>query len=89
MATVRFAKAFRRHVECPEEIVTGATLREVLHGYFGRHPSTQSYVLDELGAVRKHIAVFVNANQIIDRRHLTDPVSDDDTVDVFQALSGG
>ena len=50
MATVVFAKAFRRHVECPDELVTGSSLREVMEGYFAMHPGTRSYVLDELGA---------------------------------------
>lgn len=89
MAKVVFAKAFRRHVECPDEVVDGSSLRVVLHGYFARHPATQAYVLDELGAVRKHITVFVNSNQISDRRGLADALAPHDTVHVFQALSGG
>jgi len=89
MATVVFAKAFRRHVECPDELVTGSSLREVMEGYFVMHPGTRSYVLDELGAVRKHVTVFLNSNQISDRRHLTDALGPNDTVHVFQALSGG
>ena len=30
MSTVMFAKAVRRHVDCPDEQVPGATLREAL-----------------------------------------------------------
>ena len=84
-----FAKAFRRHVECPDDAVPGATLRAVLDAYFDRHPVVRGYVLDDVGAVRKHIALFVDGDLITDRTELSDPVGEHDTVHVFQALSGG
>ena len=84
-----FAKAFRRHVECPDDAVPGATLRAVLDAYFDRHPVVRGYVLDDVGAVRKHIALFVDGDLITDRTELSDPVGEHDTVHVFQALSRG
>jgi sulfur carrier protein ThiS len=89
MATVSFAKAVQRHADCPPERIEGESLREVLDGYFAVHPAVRSYVVDERGAVRKHIAVFVNDTLVTDRDGLTDAVADDDRVAVFQALSGG
>ena len=89
MVEVRFAKAFKRHVDCPDSDATGATVAEVLGAYFDRQPAARSYVLDESGAVRKHVAVFHNSDQLVDRVRLTDPVDDGDRIDVFQALSGG
>lgn len=89
MVEVVFAKAFRRHVECPPELVPGVTLRESLDAYFVLHPVARGYVLDEAGAVRKHVAVFLNDDLIGDRVGLTDHVGDGDRVHVFQALSGG
>jgi sulfur-carrier protein len=89
MANVVFAKAFRRHVECPDATVVGATVREVLDVYFDEHPTVRGYVLDDGGAVRKHVAVFVNDDLITDRTELADPVGDGDRIHVFQALSGG
>ena len=89
MTKVMFAKAVRRHVECPDEQVPGETLRDVLNGYFDRHPAVRSYIVDEHGAVRKHIAVFVNAQLVNDRTHLDLAMGDADEVHVFQALSGG
>lgn len=47
MAEVVFAKAFRRHVECPDGEVAGSTVGEVLAGYFERHPAVRSYVLGD------------------------------------------
>ena len=89
MARVVFAKAFRRHVDCPDATVDGATVREVLDSYFHARPTVRGYVVDDAGAVRKHVAVFVNDDLITDRATLADAVGNDDRIHVFQALSGG
>lgn len=89
MARVVFAKAFRRHVECPDGTASGATVREVLDAYIGEHPAVRNYVLDDVAAVRKHVAVFLNDDLITDRVSLADEVADTDTIHIFQALSGG
>ena len=47
------------------------------------------YVLDDQGALRRHVAIYVNGRAIGDRVRLTDPVAADDEIYVFQALSGG
>jgi sulfur-carrier protein len=46
-------------------------------------------VVDESFALRRHIAVFVNDRQVVDRRALSDSVGEGDEIYVFQALSGG
>jgi molybdopterin synthase sulfur carrier subunit len=89
VARVTFARAIQRHVECPSADIPGTTLRDVLTGYFSERPQARGYVLDDTGAVRRHIAVFLNDTLITDRVDLSDPVTDTDTVAVFQALSGG
>lgn len=89
MAHVTFAKAIQRHAPCPAADVPGGTIRDVLDGYFALHPHVRTYVLDERGAVRKHVAVFVNDTLVTDREQLSDPVAADARVAVFQALSGG
>jgi len=86
---VTFAKAFQRHVDCPTASVAGDTVGQVLVGYFERRPQVRGYVLDDVGAVRKHVAVFVNDDLITDRTTLEDAVADGDRIHVFQALSGG
>jgi molybdopterin converting factor small subunit len=89
MVEVVFAKAFRRHVDCPDGTVHGLTVGEVLHAYFTEHPPVRGYVLDDVGAVRNHVAIFRNDDLITDRTSLADPVADGDRIHVFQALSGG
>jgi hypothetical protein len=46
-------------------------------------------VLDDNGAVRKHMVIFVDGVQIADRAHLSDQVAPAGQVYVMQALSGG
>ena len=93
MIDVVFAKAFRRHVDCPDARVVPLgdppTARSALDVYFELYPAVRSYVLDDAGAVRKHVAVFVDGDLVTDRAGLTDPVTPTSTIHVFQALSGG
>ena len=69
--------------------IDGANVGEVLDGLFARHPNLRGYVLDEQGAVRHHVAVFVDGDAILDKRKLTQPLSEHAEVYVMQALSGG
>ncbi len=64
-------------------------MREILAGYFRENPRAEGYVLDEQGALRKHMMVFVDGRQIEDRTKLSDAVSENAEVAVMQALSGG
>jgi molybdopterin synthase sulfur carrier subunit len=89
VATVRFTESIQRHVQCPTREIVGSTLRDVLEGYFADNDRARGYVLDDQGALRKHMAIFIDGRQIRDRHGLTDRVEDDATVDLVQALSGG
>ena len=89
MPTVEFAPALTRHVACPPQHVAAPTLRAALDAAFEAAPDLRRYVLDEQGAVRKHVAVFVNAKMLTDRVRLDVPLGDADKVMVIQALTGG
>jgi sulfur-carrier protein len=89
MPTVEFAPALTRHVACPPQSVQAETLRAALDGAFLAAPALKSYVLDEQGAVRKHVAVFINARMIASRSQLDIPLGAQDKVMVIQALTGG
>jgi molybdopterin synthase sulfur carrier subunit len=86
---VTFAKAVRRHVDCPDHEVVGETLRDVLSAYFEVFPAVRSYVVDERGAIRRHVTVFINEDLVTDREGQSDIVAADDRISVYQALSGG
>jgi hypothetical protein len=89
VAEIVFAKAFHRHVDCPDASVAGGVVRAALDPYFEQFPSVRGYVLDAVGAFRTHVAVFVDNDLITDRTTLTDSVGEQSTIHVFQALSGG
>jgi sulfur-carrier protein len=86
---VRFTQNIQRHLACPPREVAGATVREALENYFAANERARGYVLDDQGRLRKHMAIFVDAAQLIDRDGLSDPVQADSVIDVVQALSGG
>jgi hypothetical protein len=89
MARVFFTNNLQRHIPCPPAKAAGATVREVLDTVFVANPRARLYVLDEQGALRHHMIVFVNGQQIQDRVTLGDPVPPGGEVYVMQALSGG
>jgi molybdopterin synthase sulfur carrier subunit len=89
VATVVFTANLKRHVECPTERVEGTTVRAVLDAVFANNARLRGYVLDDQGALRPHMSVFVDGQQIVDRDHLSDPVRPASEVYVMQALSGG
>ncbi len=89
MPTVEFAPALTRHVACPPQRVDADTLRAALEAALLAAPALKSYVLDEQGGVRKHVAVFINAQMIPSRTQLDIELRPQDKVMVIQALTGG
>ena len=89
MATVRFTPNLEKHVACPPTEVEGGPLVEVLNAVFRTNERARGYVLDEHGAVRHHVVIFVDGTMIRDRTGLTDVVPENGEVYVMQALSGG
>lgn len=89
MPTVTFAPALTRHVPCPQQDVDAPTLEAALAAAFRAAPALRGYVLDEQGAVRKHVAVFVNGEMIPSRSELGRPLAPGDRIMVIQALTGG
>ena len=45
--------------------------------------------MDELGALRKHLVIFVDGDRGMDRENLSDEVKPDGEIYIFQVLSGG
>ncbi len=65
--------------------VAGDTVHELLRELEREHPSLVGWILDERGAVRRHINVFVNG----ERGGEDTVVERADRVDVLPAISGG
>ena len=89
MPTVSFTSALQRFLPAPSTEVEGATVADALGAVFAARPALRGYVLDDQGALRRHVAIYVNGRPVRDRERLTDPVGRDDEIYVFQALTGG
>ena len=89
MPTVQFAPALTRHVPCPPQQVPAGTVASALTAAFEAAPALRGYVLDEQGAVRKHVAVFVNGEMVRRDVVLERDLAGADRVMVIQALTGG
>lgn len=89
MPRVNFTTNLQRHIACPPGDASGSTVREVLDAVFATNEVARGYVLDDQGALRKHMVVFVDGEQVRDRDGLSDPVKADGQIYVMQALSGG
>ena len=88
-ARVSFTPNLNRHLSCPDQVVSGATVRQTLQNVFAQNPRLEGYILDDQGHLRKHVAIFVDGQSITDRIGLSDAVATDSEVFVAQALSGG
>ncbi len=89
MPTVSFTSALQRFLPAPPTQVRADTVGNALAAVFAARPALRGYVLDDQGALRRHVAIYVNGTLLRDRVHLSDPIGPDDEVYVFQALSGG
>jgi molybdopterin converting factor small subunit len=67
------------------EVAGGETVAAVLEALFAACPGLRDRVLDELGALRRHVNVFVGA----ERARLEDRVPAGAEVAILPAVSGG
>ncbi len=89
MPTVSFTSALQRFLPVPSAEVPGATVGDALGAVFAGQPALRGYLLDDQGALRRHVAVYINGRPVSDRQHLSDPIGRHDEIYVFQALTGG
>lgn len=70
-------------------VVPAGSVAEILSAINEISPGFTDYVLDEQGALRRHVNLCINDTIVIDKKTLSDRVPDEGTVYIFQALSGG
>jgi molybdopterin converting factor small subunit len=69
----------------PEHEIDALTVGELLRELEREHPAVGGWILDERGAIRRHINVFVNG----ERGREDTTVARDDRIEVLPAISGG
>lgn len=92
MPTVRMTSHLYRFFPVLENrtiTVPAGSVAEILRAVDELAPGFSDYVLDERGALRRHVHLSIDESIIVDRKTLADRVPDDGTVYIFQALSGG
>ena len=89
MAQVHFTAHLRAVVTKTPVEAEAPDVRGALHGVFETFPQLQGYVLDERGALRRHVCIFVDGERLANDRALDAPLESKSEVFVMQALSGG
>ena len=85
VAVLRLRSPLKELAGAGEVSVEGGTVREVIAGLEQQHPRLAGWVLDERGALREHVTVFVNG----ERAGLEAPVTPADRLQVLGSISGG
>lgn len=90
MATVKFTPHLKRFFPDLEEInVEAKTVADVVKATDARWEGIADYVVNEHGALRKHVNIFVDGELIYDKETLSDKVTSESRIFIMQALSGG
>ena len=69
--------------------IEGKTVAEILARLNDSYPNMMDYLVDEHGALRHHINIFIGDKMIADRDNLMDEITGEEEILIFQALSGG
>jgi sulfur-carrier protein len=80
---------FFPHLALQAITVPAGSVAEVLAAINAIAPGFTDYVLDERGALRRHVNISINNSIVVDKIKLSDRIPEDGTVYIFQALSGG
>ncbi len=90
MAQVKFTANLKRFFPDLRECeVEAATIAEALAAVDARWRGLGDYIIDEQGALRKHVNIFIGDELIRDKRRLSDKISAETRITIMQALSGG
>lgn len=90
MAKVNFTKALKRFFPQLQPFhVSANSVVDLINQIELQHPGIKNYLLDNSGALREHVNIFIGEEKIKDLHQLSDTVKEDDEVFILQALSGG
>ena len=89
MPTIHVTSHLRHVAPSGPTQVEAATLGAALDAYFATAPRVRSYILDDQGRLRRHVAVFIDGELLLDKKNLGRGVAPSSEIYVMQALSGG
>jgi MoaD family protein len=67
----------------------GNTLGDALSALWARHPGLRDRILDDRGALRRHVNIFVGRESARTTGGLETPLSPTDEIAILPAVSGG
>ena len=89
MPIVKFTSNLKQfYPELKEIVVSVSTVSALVSELHKRYPRIADYIVDESGALRNHVNVFIGSSLIKDRVDLSDKITSNDTVYVMQAFIG-
>jgi hypothetical protein len=89
MAEIHFTSHLRNLVPAGPLSAAGTTVGEALTNLFAAQPHVRGYVLDDRGALRKHVCIFADGERLMHEGALARQIGPDSKLYVMQALSGG
>jgi molybdopterin converting factor small subunit len=72
-----------------EAEIDAARVRDLVDALDARARGLRRYLLDDSGALREHVLIFVDGEGVRDRERLSDPLRPGARVDILQAPAGG
>lgn len=90
MVSIRIPTPLRNYTENKEEVlVEGATLRAALEDLDKRAPGLRERIMNEKGALRPYINVFLNDEDVRFGDGLDSELKDGDKLAIVPAIAGG
>jgi molybdopterin synthase sulfur carrier subunit len=90
MVQVRIPTPLRKLTAGSEAVdADGASVAAVVESLEQSYPGMKNRVLDETGAVRRFVNIFVNGEDIRFLQQLDTPVKDGDELSIVPAIAGG
>jgi molybdopterin synthase sulfur carrier subunit len=88
--SVRIPTILRSYTDGASEVpAAGGTLAEVLDDLDAQHPGIKGRILDDQGAIRRFVNVYVGNDDVRFLQALDTPVSEGAQVSVIPAVAGG
>ena len=69
--------------------IEASSVKQVLEKMDEERPLFSRYVLEDNGAIRKHVNIFVDGEVVRDKSHVNIALKSGAQVHIMQALSGG
>jgi molybdopterin synthase sulfur carrier subunit len=90
MPTIRIPTPLRKLTNNQEEVTaSGATLGAILDELNATYPGLGERIVDENGAIRRFVNIFVNDEDVRFLQEKETPVKEGDTVSIVPAIAGG